>query len=76
MSTRSQMRFVQRIEYETEDGKAESTRRVAQPTDEATDADGSGSNGTTATESPGFGLGIGVLAVLAGSLLGLKRHQP
>jgi hypothetical protein len=30
MSTRSQLRFVQRIEYETEDGETESTRRVAQ----------------------------------------------
>jgi hypothetical protein len=30
MSTRSQLRFVQRIEYETEDGETESTRRIAQ----------------------------------------------
>ena len=30
MSTRSQLRFVQRIEYETEDGETDSTRRVAQ----------------------------------------------
>jgi hypothetical protein len=30
MSTRSQLRFVQRIEYENEDGETESTRRVAQ----------------------------------------------
>jgi len=30
MSTRSQLRFVQRIDYETEDGETESTRRIAQ----------------------------------------------
>ena len=30
MSTRSQLRFVQRIEYETEDGETESRRRLAQ----------------------------------------------
>jgi hypothetical protein len=30
MSTRSQLRFVQRIDYENEDGETESTRRIAQ----------------------------------------------
>jgi hypothetical protein len=30
MSTRSQLRFVQRIDYETDDGETESTRRIAQ----------------------------------------------
>ena len=30
MSTRSQLRFVQTIEYETEDGQTETTERVAQ----------------------------------------------
>lgn len=48
---------------------------VAQSTDEATDANGSGSDDTTATQSPGFGLAIGVLAVISGSLLAFKRHK-